>query len=125
MDNIDIQSGAIDNRKPLKKLTALKVISIIFCAITFALLLVGLLDALANQGDALKVALAFYFVFFVLVFGVIGNGLALIFAAIGLIYTLINRKKDGAKRQLITYIILTALPIVAQAFFWIFCTIKL
>ena len=125
MDNIEVQNGVQANIKPIKKLTVLKVLSILFCAITFVLLLLTLFDALANEGDALKVALVFYYVFFVLVFGIIGNFLALIPAVIGLIYTIINRKKADVKKQLITFIILTILPILIQAFFCIFCSIKL
>lgn len=121
-----MEEKVVVGEKPqIKKLTILKVLSVLFCVITFVLLLVTLIDALANEGDAQKVALVFYYIFFVLVFGVIGNSLALVTAVIGLIYTLKNRKKADLKGQLITYIILTALPILIQAFFWIFCAIKL
>ncbi len=115
----------INDMPKVRKLTALKVLSIIFCVATFVLLLVTLLDALANKGDDLKVALVFYFTFIVIVFGVIGNCLAIIPSVIGLVYSIVNLKKEGAKKQLKIYIVLTVVPILIEAFFIIFCVIKL
>ena len=114
------------NEKPqVKKLTALKVISIIFFVATFVLLLIGLIDSLGNEGNSLTLGMALYFIFFVLVFGLIGNVLALIPAVIGLIYTAKKSKQADVKNQLIFYIVITALPIISELAFIIICQIIL
>lgn len=102
----------------IRKLTALKIVSgILFLGITIRLT-IGLVDAISG------LALAFYFAIIVVIFGTIGNGLALIFALIGLIYTLAKREKGQSIGQVITFAILTALPIMSQLFFVLYCVLQ-
>ncbi|MBQ3219850.1 MAG: hypothetical protein IJB32_04590 [Clostridia bacterium] len=108
----------------VRKLTALKVLSIIFFTATLILLLYGLIDSLSQKGDSANFSLALYFIIFVIIFGAIGNSLALIPAVIGLIYTAIKCKEKPVKNQLVCYIVLSVLPILSEAFFIIFCLIK-
>ena len=108
----------------VRKLTALKVLSIIFFTATLILLLYGLIDSLSQKGDSADFSFALYFIIFVIIFGAIGNSLALIPAVIGLIYTAIKCKEKPVKNQLVCYIVLSVLPILSEAFFIIFCLIK-
>lgn len=110
--------------KKLKKLTILKIFSaIIFIGITIYLI-IGLVDALNSSADKISLNIALYFTFIVIIFGTIGNALALIPAVIGLIYTAVKREKGQNLGQLITFAILTALPFFSQAFFMLFCILR-
>lgn len=121
-----MEEALVINETPqVRKLTALKVVSIILFVATLAFLLIGLVDALGNEGNAYKLGIALYFIFFVLVFGLIGNVLALIPALIGLIYTAKKAKQANVKKQLVFYIIITALPIISELAFIIICQIIL
>lgn len=109
--------------KKIRKLTALKIISaIIFIGITIYLV-VGLVDALNSSADKISLNVALYLTFVVIIFGTIGNVLALIPAVIGLIYTAIRMKKGQGLAQLITFIVLTALPILSELTFIIVCSV--
>lgn len=114
-----INNDKVNEQPKARKLLALIIISAIFLLLTAVMLLTGLIDALNNDGDAETVGLVFYYVFIVLVFGIIGNSIALIPALIGLIYTIVKSKQVSVKKQLILYIVLTVLPILSQTIFMI------
>lgn len=109
--------------KNVKKLTFLKIISAIICVATFIYLLVGLINATGGNSSNPGLELAVYLTFSVIIFGVIGNAIAVILAVIGLIHTLINREKGQCNSQVITFIVLTVLPILSQAFFILYCVL--
>lgn len=107
-----------------KKRIALKVIAlVIYLAIT-AFLLYGLIDAKTTEGSAKGLSMAVYLVFCVLIFGIIGNILALIPAIIGLVLSIISYDKEKSLGNVITFTILTVLPILTEAIFILICVLS-
>ena len=99
----------------VKSFHVLKIVSaIIYLAVTLYLIL-GLKKALGSDDKGL--ALATYLVFSVIIFGSIGNILAIIVALIGLVYTAMKFKVVKKRAQLVIFATLTILPVITELVF--------
>ncbi len=107
------ENNALLGQPIVRNFHFLKLISaIIYVAVTMYLIL-GLKNALNDDG----LGIAAFLVFGVIILGSIGNVLAITPALIGLIYTAIKYKVVPKKTQLVIFAVQTALPIITELLF--------
>ena len=99
--------------------TALKIISGIVYALTTLFLLVTLITILNSNDQNIGLSLAVFLIIHLTIFGSIGNGVASIISAIGLAITLAKRERGTKHGQIVCFAVLTALPIITEAMFYL------
>ncbi|MBQ9756036.1 MAG: hypothetical protein IJV99_00385 [Clostridia bacterium] len=90
----------------------LKVLSAIIYLVVTAFLIYGLIGCLDDK--KVKVSLAFYLTFSVIIFGSIGNIISTIVSLVGLIISIIKRKNGGSMADVIYFIVMVILPALTE-----------
>ena len=111
------ENNAVKEQQNPKKIIVLLILSLIALIITNGYLVCGTIDALTATGNGASIGVGAFFAIGVIIIGGIGNGISLIFAVIGLIITAVKNKQNLLKKQLITFIVLTILPIFFEIVF--------
>lgn len=101
-----------------KLLTVMKILFLIIYLSVTVWLVFGLLDILITPSGDVKVEIALYLTFIIIIFGTLGYSASLIFAIIGFIFTLV--KKQG-KGNVIFFTIALILPILTQTALIVTC----
>jgi len=90
----------------------LKVLSAVIYLVVTAFLIYGLIGCLDDK--KVKVSLAFYLTFSVIIFGSIGNIISTIVSLAGLIISIIKRKNGGSMADVIYFIVMVILPALTE-----------
>jgi hypothetical protein len=99
--------------------TALKIISVIVYVLTTLFLLVTLITILNSNDQNIGLSLAVFLIIHLTIFGSIGHVVASIISAIGLAITLAKRERKTKRGQIVCFAVLTALPVLTQALFYL------
>ncbi len=94
-------------------LIVLLALVVLLLILTNVYLISGTVNALDDDG----IGLAAFFVFGVIILGFSGNLASFILALVGLILSIFKNKKINCKWQIITFSVLTALPVLSQVTF--------
>lgn len=120
-DNILEESA---NQKKKGELTALKVVSAILYALVTGFLLFEFFWILFTEQSHVGLGLAVYLVIILAAIGSIANAVPTILSLIGLIITVVKRKKgEFSISTLVYFIVFTALPYVTEGILFLTCYI--
>lgn len=111
------ENNVIKKEKAPKVIIAFIILSLIALIITNGYLTYGTISAFTATGNGASLGIGVFFAVGVIIIGGIGNGISLVFAVIGLIITAVKNKQSLLKKQFITLIVLTILPIVFEIAF--------
>ena len=121
MDNLEkvenIERTEIVEKKSTKicgKLTALKVLSLIFYIAIFVFLFWELIALINYPNSNDKGFAVIGYILLLLIFGVPGNIISSVLAIVGLITTLARREKGTKKGQVIFFAIMSVLPLITE-----------
>lgn len=112
------------NQKKKGELTALKVVSAILYALVTGFLLFEFFWILFTEQSNVGLGLAVYLVIILAAIGSIANAVPTILSLIGLIITVVKRKKgEFSISTLVYFIVFTALPYVTEGILFLTCYI--
>ncbi len=125
LENTNLENLNLENKEEQKNPKKAKIVSTVLAVIVglaFLAVTVILTFWIANtlsiaDDKARGLSLAFFIVFGLLIVGVIGYIATLILSIVGLVISSVNVKNGLNKGYTIYFIILTALPIIAEATF--------
>ncbi len=103
-----------------KKYTVLKVLAIVFYALTLIYLIYGAIDVavIPVEESARGIALAAYLTFGVIISGCIGFAVSIVISFVGGILSLIGYKKGNVKLStVILFAVFVFLPVITEALF--------